>query len=94
MENDHNCKNDEARSMRICHARKGTLITVYDNGYLKTDDDWTTIEVKKDMGHACKTISTFEENLSSSLFSVNYKPDGNLDGKVSSFSISFGNCSM
>ena len=96
MNKKYNCKNDEARSMIICHAKKGTKITVYDDGYLNANnnDDWTTITVKKDMTHDCSMIDTFQKDVSNSFFNVDYKTNGNLDGKISSFSISFGNGSV
>ena len=47
--------------MRVCYAKKGTKIFVYDDGknrYYK--DDWAEIDVKEDM-EDCETISHFEE---------------------------------
>ena len=90
MVDDLKCNNDDARSMTICRAIKGTQITVFDDGDLKTDDDYATITVDKDL-KGCVNIGTFEKSTSygdwSGMVKVNYHSVNGLDGKVSSFSI-------
>ena len=88
MTKTYGCKNDEARSMKVCHAKNGTNIDVYDdpkNRYYK--DDWAVIHVKKDMDQSCEKISHFQRTKDYTFLSVNYKTRGNLNGKISSFTI-------
>ena len=49
--------------MKICHAKKGTLISLYDYRYPTTTrkDDRATIEVKGDLGNNCIPVWTFEK---------------------------------
>ena len=93
----YGCENDEARSMRVCGAKAGTRIRVYDDPYHRRNDDWTEILVKQDLIDNCETIDTFEEDKTYGKIKVDYKTDtwkyGNLDGKVSSFVVDFGNLS-
>ena len=88
----YGCENDEARSMRVCGAKAGTRIRVYDDPYHQRNDDWTEILVKQDLIDNCETIDTFEEDKTYGGIKVDYKTKGNLDGKVSSFAVDFGNC--
>ena len=83
------CPNDEARSISICYAIKGTKITVFDNPDLKKNDDWTTIEVEETLNR-CYTIGTFEKTQRVGDLSVKYRYMSNLDGKVSSFAFEIG----
>ena len=89
MTRDYGCQNDEAKSMKICYAREGTNITVYDDPkYREGKDDWTTIIVTRDMGSdKCETISDFETDEDYEFLKVDYKTTGNLNGKVSSFTV-------
>ena len=86
---DYGCPNDKAKSMKVCYAREGTNITVYDDPeYREGKDDWTTIIVNHDMGNdRCETISDFETDKDYEFLEVDYKTTGNLNGKVSSFTI-------
>ena len=84
MKDTYGCNNDDARSMSICYGTKGTIITVFDNGNMKKDDDWATIEVE-DTFSGCHNIGTFEKTHKVGDVSVQYRTTGNLDGKVSSF---------
>ena len=87
---DYGCQNDAARSMRVCGAKAGTRIRIYDDPHHRRHDDWTEILVKKDMVDNCETIDTFEKDKTYGNINVDYKTNGNLDGKVSSFAIDLG----
>ena len=79
--------------MRICYARKGFQVRVFDNGDLKTDDDYSLVLAKTNM-EGCVTIRTFE---SSATYNNEYGDEvevmretkSNLDGKISSMVIYF-----
>ena len=91
---DLGCNNDDARSMYICCARKGTTITVYDDGNLRSnEDDYAIITIKEDlnmMEQNCISINTFETNDCGNVAcEIEYPTSGNLDGKVSSFKVEF-----
>ena len=84
------CDNDETRSMKLCFAKRGTRIIVYDDGNLSpSNDDWTEINVLQDMNYNCETINTYEKTATYGVVNVVYKTTGNLDGKVSSFEVIF-----
>ena len=65
---------------------KGTKITVFDDGDFNNGrkDDWTTIEVKKNLG-VCESVTTFEKTQMVGDVSVKYGTHSDLDGKVSSY---------
>ena len=92
MKSAYGCTNDDARSMLICYATKGTKITVFNDGHIQKWNDWTTIEVEKTFS-GCLTIGTFEKTQKVGDVSVEYRrlgTTGNLDGKVSSFEFETG----
>ena len=64
--NEYGCKDDAARSMLICYAKKGTLITLYDymttNSSISKGYDYTTIYIERDLGNDCLPVWTFEKN--------------------------------
>ena len=91
------CENDEARSMRICNARQGDVITVFDDPYFAKDDDFLTIHVLTDMLDNCVSISNFENNRRihpSQFVETEYHEPGwfsrGLNGDVSAISIELG----
>ena len=87
MTKTYGCPNDDARSMKVCYAKQGTRIFVFDDGKNRFNkDDWAVIDVKKDM-EGCETISHFEETKDYTFLSVSYMTEGNLNGKISSFTI-------
>ena len=70
--------------MQICHAEKGTEVTVYDDPYLRRDkDDYAKMEALENIV-GCQTIGTFERDTTYGNVKVTYRSGGNLDGKVSS----------
>ena len=79
------CQNDEARSMRICEGKRGTKLTVYDNGDCKTSDDWAVLTINRNF-HDCIKVDTFEDDAiygPNNEIYVDYGTSGNLDGKIS-----------
>ena len=93
------CDNDETRSMKLCFAKRGTRILVYDDGNLSpSSDDWAEINVLQDMINNCETINTYERTATYGVVNVVYNIRRvynsltNLDGKVSSFEVIFRKC--
>ena len=91
MRKTYDCDNDEAKSIKICNAKKGTKIAVFDDpNYRASKDDWSEVTVTKDMGNKCSTIKEFEfsgYSADDGILKIDYKTTGNLNGKVSSFTI-------
>ena len=85
------CANDKAKSMRICYAKQGTKVGVY-AGKPNPSADGAEIYVDKDMGNKCETINKLEENNWYGDVKVDYI-SGNLDGRISSFDVTFENLS-
>ena len=90
------CDNDETRSMKLCFAKRGTRILLYDDGNLSpSNDDWAEINVLQDMNNNCETINTYEITRTYGVVIVFYRKrrgsiyTTNLDGKVSSFEVIF-----
>ena len=83
------CGNNMANSMKLCYAKKGTKVRVYD----VTPDPGvkgSEIYAVRDMGNRCQTIDKF---LESKLY-CDVKVDhiaGNLKNKISTFDVTFGN---
>ena len=96
MVHEHGCQNDEARSMRVCGAKAGTRIRVYDDPYHRRNDDWSEIFVKEDMNDTCDTVATFQISWTfGKIDQIYWTPERkNLDGKVSSFTVEFGKCQI
>merc|ERR1719369_1625037 len=100
------CKNDEARSVVINNAVKGTVISFYDSfNYFASSignnqDDYTVITMKKDITDPI-TIGTFEKSFSNNFVHVkHYKGslnwlfpygDFGIDGKVSLTTVDISN---
>ena len=90
---DRSCENDDIRSMKMCYARKGFSITVFDDGSLGTSDDYAIVFAKTNMKD-CVTINGFETSKTFSnefddQVEVKRFKSGNLDGKVSSMETYF-----
>ncbi len=80
--------NDEARSVVLHNVRAGAVLTVYDSPDGKKQDDWTRIEVKKQV--LSYEIKSFDgQPMEDDVVKVNPHPDNNngLDGKVSRIEI-------
>ena len=105
MTSTYGCQNDEAVSMKICEAKAGTKIRVFDDDKYRTNDDWNEIYVGYNMGSNCITVPHFEQSFrANGYFSgeflvvhfVDNKKfhgfvgDQPLNGKVSSFTVSTG----
>ncbi|HEX8541486.1 MAG TPA: hypothetical protein VF671_07275 [Pseudomonas sp.] len=83
------CENDEAKSMSISGLKKGTRITVFDNGDGNRQDDYTVIDIKRNIGtHEDVVLGSFETNVSNNDFQVVFARNNGLDGKVSRLEIS------
>ena len=92
MKKTYGCSNDAAESMRVCHAKKGTKITVYDKDDMNEDSgSHLDITVKADLDNDCAIVSSFNNvgTTSDSGFYYNRRKQGNghLNGKISSFVI-------
>jgi hypothetical protein len=74
-------KNDQARSVTLENVSKGTVITVYDDPNGSTSDDYAVITATANIDSAC--ISTFEQSVTTSTYTMTYYKDNGLDGKVS-----------
>ena len=104
MKQTYGCKNDNARSMSICYATKGTVIIVYDDGHLHAADTVNHGSIWSAQQHStsadstiikvegnlsgCESISTFERT--QKVGNVSVESFGSLDGKVSSFEYQVG----
>lgn len=82
IKNEPHCHNDDARSVNILSAKKGTTITLYDSPSGSTSDDFTTIRIKKDLSKVWN-VSTLEENGENESMAVTHHHVNGLDGKVS-----------
>lgn len=83
-------ENDEARSAKLIHVRKGCKITVFNDPEGKTDDDYCIIETLKEIPFE-HIVRTFEKSYDDEYVRVSYTEVGGgwpwntagLDGKVS-----------
>ena len=85
----YRCKNDDARQIRVCRAKSGTKIAVFDDPeYRAWKDDWAEISVVRDMGGHCEAILDFEgRSQSDNFITLDFKRKNGLSGKVSSFTV-------
>ena len=74
-------QNDEIRSVVLEYVPVNTKITVYDNPDGKTNDDWSVLTVKDYKRRI--VIRHFEENKSTSEYSLKYHRKNGLNGKIS-----------
>lgn len=82
------CENDEARSMSFSGLKKGTRITVFDNGDGNRHDDYTIIDIKRDIGvHEDIVLGSFETNVSNNTYQAVFTRNNGLNGKVSRLEI-------
>ncbi|MBE3654579.1 hypothetical protein [Vibrio navarrensis] len=86
----NDCTNDEARSLIIRDAPAGTIIKIYDDPKMSSNDDYLTINVIQDIIED-KVIGTFEESFSDESVEVIYHEDNGLNGKVSAVRITVPN---
>ncbi|EGR2797397.1 hypothetical protein DU976_16210 [Vibrio navarrensis] len=85
-----NCTNDEARSLIMRETPAGTIIKIYDDPKMSTNDDYLIIRVKQDIIEDY-VVGTFEESYSDESVDVTYKDHNGLDGKVSAARIVVAN---
>jgi hypothetical protein len=77
----HECRNDEIRSVKLLKIKSGTLLQLFDNPDGKMEDDWAEIYVKKDIDD--RIISTFTESFNDDEISFYSSGNDGLDGKIS-----------
>ncbi|MCX4219219.1 MULTISPECIES: hypothetical protein [Pseudomonas] len=82
------CENDEARSLELRGIAKGTRLSVYDSSGGNTSDDYTFVDVKRDIGiNESVKLGSFEANFESADIKVTHVRNNGLDGKISRISI-------
>lgn len=82
------CENDEARSMSLSGIKEGTRITLFDNRDGKRHDDYSIIDIKRDIGMSEEVvIGSFERNADNGTYQAVYTRNNGLDGKVSRIEI-------
>lgn len=78
------CENDEARSLSLSGIAKGTRITVYDDDSGSRADDYSIIDVKRDIGiNERVVVGSFEVNRDNNDYRIFHNRNNGLDGKVS-----------
>lgn len=80
------CDNDEARSLVLHDVPAGRVIRVYDSPSGATEDDWTSITVKRNISR--RVIGTFQQDVDDASVRVVYHRNNGLDGKVSRLVVS------
>jgi hypothetical protein len=78
---DNDFENDEARSLVIQWLPRDAIIEVYDDPNGKTNDDWTSIKIKKAVPEYC--IGSFENSYEDDIVIVEHHHKNGLNGKVS-----------
>jgi hypothetical protein len=82
------CEKDEARSLELRGVAKGTRLSVYDSTGGNTSDDYTFVDVKRDIGiNESVKLGSFETNFESADIKVTHVRNNGLDGKISRISI-------
>lgn len=82
------CENDEARSLELRGIAKGTRLSVYDSTGGNTSDDYTFVDVKRDIGiNESVKLGSFETNFENADIKVTHVRNNGLDGKISRISI-------
>ena len=94
MECDYKCQQDQAKSMRVCHAVQGTKITVYNNANMNENSGThLDITVKLDLGSSCAIVPSFDDvakDYEDNEYFIYYRRrvgNGKLNRKISSFVI-------
>ncbi len=81
-------QNDDIDGMILSNVKKGTLIRLFDSPCGSTNDDWAEIYVKRDISPTTKIrITSLEQNIFSSSYSLTYHEDNGLNRKVSLITI-------
>ena len=81
FKDDRYLENDEARSVRLFDIEKGSIIRLYDSPQGRTNDDWISIEARRDISNLC--VANLERSTTSSGLRVTYHRNNGLNGKVS-----------
>lgn len=78
------CENDEAKSMILSGVKKGTRITLFDNPDGNRDDDYITIDVKRDIAiNERVLIPNFESDIDNRTYRAVYVRKNGINGKLS-----------
>ncbi len=86
MNGTYGCSNDEARSLIIHKAQKGTMITLYGNYNHNGDEGYAVIEVTQDILQPM-LVGTFNPNYTASHWKLTRYGPNTLDGKISSVAV-------
>ncbi|WP_421568945.1 metallophosphoesterase family protein [Stenotrophomonas sp. PD6] len=89
MGSTYGCPNDEAKSLRILKAKKGTRIELFGNWDQKPDQAFAVIEVKEDITTPVM-VGSFERKWEEANWKIQRYGEGTLDGKISSVAVSNG----
>lgn len=85
-------KNDEIKSVSLSNVKAGTQIYLYDNSFCKKEDDFTLIEVKKDIGfHQLIKVNDLEKTAQHRHYDLTYQKNNGLAGKISYIKITNSN---
>jgi chitodextrinase len=80
----HGCENDEARSLVLRGIASGSRLTVYDSPEGNRQDDYSIIDVKRDIGlNERIVVNSFERTQNTDDYSVRHFNNNGLDGKIS-----------
>lgn len=80
----YSCENDEARSLALRGVKKGISIKLFDSPKASKSDDYTTIEVLRDIGLDERIVlNDLEDTSSNSDVKITHKHKNGLKGKIS-----------
>ncbi|VVP55412.1 hypothetical protein PS862_05683 [Pseudomonas fluorescens] len=80
----HGCENDEARSLVLRGIAKGSRLTVFDSPEGNRQDDYSIIDVKRDIGlNERIVVGSFEKTQDTGDYSIRHFNNNGLDGKIS-----------
>jgi hypothetical protein len=84
----HNCPNDEIRSVKLLKLKKNTILRVFDHPDGQLEDDWAEVVVLKDLDEY--VVSSFEAARNDGVVEVYYSRNNGLDGKISRLEVAQG----
>jgi hypothetical protein len=82
------CENDEAKSLTLSGVKKGTRITLFDNKDGNRNDDYMTVDVKRDIGMGERVlVPNFEFDSDNQNYRSVFVRNNGLNGKLSRITI-------
>lgn len=82
------CERDESRSLQLRGVARGTRLSLYDSPGGSASDDYTFVDVKRDIGiNESVKLGSFEANFENADIKVTHIHNNGLDGKVSRISV-------